>query len=443
MRNYRTGFVSWLFVLLCCLCSAAQAAPQTGWYWNPNESGRGFFVESHDGVTFIGAYAYDPDGHATWYVAGGLNDDPYNYTGPLYNKSNGETLFGAYAPPGDANIVGTLSVSFSDDTHGTITWPGGTVAIERQIFGGTDAPFQPFSGWWWNPDESGSGYSVELQGNNLFLVGFMYDDGGRPVWYYSAGPMTDPTTYQGDVLQFANGQIMGGPYHPPGLPTKVATLDIEFTATNAATLTFTEPSASVASSLRAKAGGRSSTRPVQPQIPKVETFPYPLNYKGAFVFTSIFSGLSWELSSNDNPVLDDQTFPGAPPQPKEEYASGGDYDMQISLKGTVAGCNVKGTTDTHMPLHALDLSITHFAHYDLTFTFPTVILNAIMTCPDGQPTPVPLVYPGQVVTFSNAIPNVDLTHTHTGITNGEVSGFHYLQLEGATAQAKYDFLPHY
>jgi hypothetical protein len=445
MRNYRTGFVSWLFVLLCCLCSAAHAAPQVGWWWNPAESGRGFFVESQDGVTFIGAYGYDADGHATWYVAGGLNDDPYNYTGPLYNKSNGETLFGAYAPPGDANIVGTLSVHFSDDTHGTITWPGGTVAIERQIFGGTDAPFQPFSGWWWNPDESGSGYSVELQGNNLFLVGFMYDDGGRPVWYYSAGPMTDPTTYQGDVLQFANGQIMGGPYHPPGPPTKVATLDIEFTATNAATLTFTEASASVASSLRAKAGGRSSTRDVQPQIPKVATFPYPLMYKGAFVLKSVFAGLTFTLSSNQNPVLDDQTFPGAPPEPKEEYASGGDYDMNISLKGTVADCNVKDAvfdgTDIHMPLKALDLSITHFLHYDLTFTFPTVIVDAIMTCADGQPTHVPLVYPGQKLTFSRAIPNMDLTGTRWGVTNGEVSGFLSLQFAGATGWVKFDFVP--
>jgi len=95
----------------------------------------------------------------------GQNADPYNYTGPLYAASNGQTLFGSYVAPQGA-IAGTVSVHFSDDRHGTLTWPGGTVAIERQIFGGTGAAFQPFSGWWWNADESGSGYSVELQGTS-------------------------------------------------------------------------------------------------------------------------------------------------------------------------------------------------------------------------------------------------------------------------------------
>jgi hypothetical protein len=38
---------------------------------------------------------------------------------------------------------------------------------------------------------------VELQGSNLFVVGFMYDDAGRPVWYYTAGPLTDAVAYRG------------------------------------------------------------------------------------------------------------------------------------------------------------------------------------------------------------------------------------------------------
>ena len=73
-----------------------------------------------------------------------------------------QSLFGNYVAPGDAISAGRISVHFSDDTHGTVTWPGGVVAIEREIYGSGDAPFQPFSGWWWNPSESGSGYSVEV-----------------------------------------------------------------------------------------------------------------------------------------------------------------------------------------------------------------------------------------------------------------------------------------
>ena len=141
MTNHKSFLACCLLALSFWLSNGTLAAPQTGWYWNPNESGRGFFVESHDGVTFIGAYLYDTDGHATWFVAGGPNADPYNYTGDLYNKTGGQTLFGDYVAPGNAVVVGQISVHFSDDTHGTVTWSGGVVQIERQIFGSGDAAF--------------------------------------------------------------------------------------------------------------------------------------------------------------------------------------------------------------------------------------------------------------------------------------------------------------
>ena len=205
-------------VVFFAFCASLHAAPQTGWWWNPNESGRGFFVESHDGITFIGLYFYDDDGHAKWLVAGGENEDSYNYSGPLYSPTGGETLFGNYAAPSAPVAAGNVTVHFSDDTHGTLTWPGGAVQIERQIFGTGAPPFEPLAGWWWSPDQPGTGYSVEVQGTNLFVVGFMYEDNGRPVWYFSAGPKTSDTAYHGDVLQFADGQTVGGAYHAPGAP---------------------------------------------------------------------------------------------------------------------------------------------------------------------------------------------------------------------------------
>jgi hypothetical protein len=277
----RKLILSWLVVLSCCVGSTVLAAPQTGWWWNPAESGRGFFVESDNGITFIGAYLYDDDGHAAWLVSGSPNADPYNYTGQLYSMSKGQTLYGSYVAPVGPNNVGTLSAHFSDDTHGTITWPGGTVAIERQIFGGTGAAFQPFSGWWWNPAEGGSGYSVEVQGKNLFIVGFMYDDTGRPVWYFSAGPMSTDNTYHGTVLQFANGQTMSGPYRPPGTPTTIATLDVTFKAVNQAQFVFTELAPTAQNEPKPKAG-KSSTKELQPQFPKKFIYLPPETFTGFF-----------------------------------------------------------------------------------------------------------------------------------------------------------------
>ena len=111
-----------------------------------------------------------------------------------------------------------LLAGLDTPTSGTITWPGGTVPIERDIFGVGAPAFQPETGWWWNEAESGRGYSVEVQGPNAFVVGFMYEEGGNPIWYFSAGPMVTPTRYEGDWLQFSGGQTLAGPYQPPAAP---------------------------------------------------------------------------------------------------------------------------------------------------------------------------------------------------------------------------------
>ena len=54
--------------------------------------------------------------------------------------------------------------------------------------------FTPESGFWWNPDESGSGYAIEIQDNFLFMTLYVYDEAGNPIWY-SAG-----THLQGNAL---------------------------------------------------------------------------------------------------------------------------------------------------------------------------------------------------------------------------------------------------
>lgn len=221
-----------------CFCNFALAAPEVGWWWNPDESGRGFFIESQGGIIYLAGYFYEDDGRATWLTAGGPNSDPYSYQGRLRRYSGGQTLFGAYQPPTGPADAGPVALEFSDDQHATLTWPGGMIALEREIFDTGNASFQPQSGWWWDPAESGRGYSVEVQGGKLFLVAFMYDDAGNPVWYFSAGPLLSPTHYEGEWLQFANGQTLAGPYKPPADPTPVGLLSLDFTDTTQADATF-------------------------------------------------------------------------------------------------------------------------------------------------------------------------------------------------------------
>ena len=249
--------------LVSCLVAsfAAFAEPVNGWWWNPEESGRGYFLEARNGVMYLAGYFYDADGRATWLSSGGPMPDPYVYRGTLQSYRNGQTVFGAYRLPDPGVEVGPIEVSFSDDEHGTLKWPGGSVRIEREFFGEGPALVQPQTGWWWNALESGSGYSVEVQGESAFVVSFMYDVAGNPTWYFTAGPMTSPTHYEGDWLEIFGGQTMAGPYRAPEAPRKLGRVILDFASTEDATIQFVEGSG-------AKAGpGRTRSSTLHTQNP--------------------------------------------------------------------------------------------------------------------------------------------------------------------------------
>jgi hypothetical protein len=334
---------------LACLlfATAACAEPENGWWWNPNESGRGFFIEMRGGSLYVGGYFYEADGRATWSTSGGPVVDPYLYSGTLQSYRGGQTLFGDYRAPAAAVDVGPVTIRFDDDTHGAITWPGGTIPIQREIFDEKVATFQPRTGWWWNPAQSGRGFSVEVQGNSAFIVAFMYDDAGNPVWYFSAGPMSSPTHFESDWLQFSNGQTMSGPYHAPGNPQKVGRLAVDFTAKDSATLTFTGLEAA-----NAAKGAPKVIVVAQPQLPAQtvsnsnERWPY---YEGYLhrVGTQTVNGynqrvehlyydLQWDLTSEGPACSGCDTGAGG------IYRLRGDGTVKVTFDAVGVGCIAHG-----------------------------------------------------------------------------------------------------
>ncbi len=89
--------------------------------------------------------------------------------------------------------------------------------------------FTPESGWWWNPDESGRGFNIEIQNNTVLISTYVYDPAGQPVWYLADGILRgyggsgEPTPYvYGELDRYEDGQCIGCPY--PGRPE----LDEEF-----------------------------------------------------------------------------------------------------------------------------------------------------------------------------------------------------------------------
>jgi hypothetical protein len=219
--------------------------PQTGWWWNPAEAGRGFSIEARANRLFMASFLYDESGRATWYVASGPTSlDGSLFTGDLLTCRGGQTLTGPYSGFPNCTKAGSASLAFSDDKRGTLVWPGGSVPIERFNFvtGGVEAPAQanqPQTGWWWNPAESGRGFFIEWQNGTVDIAGYMYDDAGNPLWYIAVYPTPDPRAFSGNWWQFANGQTLTGPLKPATrINDNVGPATIQFTSPTTATMTL-------------------------------------------------------------------------------------------------------------------------------------------------------------------------------------------------------------
>ena len=106
-------------------------------------------------------------------------------------------------------------------------WLGSLCATVMLCVGTGLAQAAPENGWWWNPNESGRGFSIEIQGDTLFMAGYLYENDGRASWMASSGPMQNATSYQGRFLAFSNGQTLAGPYQAPAAATDAGAVSLQ------------------------------------------------------------------------------------------------------------------------------------------------------------------------------------------------------------------------
>lgn len=199
--------------------------PQTGWWWNPAEPGRGFFIERQADQMFVAAYVYDDSGAPTWLVAQGSANSRNVFSADLLAFEGGQTLAGDFMDASISEATGKLELEFVSDTSATMRWPGGEMTIERFNFGSIRAiePLDPLidtslpeDGWYWDPDQPGTGFSVEIQRNSVFLAGYLYNDEGGPVWYTAQGNLSN-SAIEVELLEFENGQPIGASHRLPNL----------------------------------------------------------------------------------------------------------------------------------------------------------------------------------------------------------------------------------
>jgi len=115
--------------------ASLAGAPETGWWWNANEGGTGYFVEQQGSQIFMAFYLYGTDQRAVWYYALGtpvLSGANVVFTAPLSLVAGGQTLTGPKKATSSTTTAGTVTVIFDTSTTGSLTLPNGRkVALTR------------------------------------------------------------------------------------------------------------------------------------------------------------------------------------------------------------------------------------------------------------------------------------------------------------------------
>jgi hypothetical protein len=95
----------------------------------------------------------------------------------------------------------------------------------------------PRSGWWYTASEPGTGISMEIEKDKLFMAWYIYDQEGRPVWLTSHGALTGGSHFSGNLYAWT-GWPLGEAYSPPS-SEKVGEVEIDFTGSDQAAMSWT------------------------------------------------------------------------------------------------------------------------------------------------------------------------------------------------------------
>ena len=126
-----------LGLLLLSATFSARAVEYTDVYYDPAESGWGFFVVQSNTFQFLAFFIYGSDGKPTWYTAQLMDNGTGTYAGAVYATTG--TYFPLPWNPAQLtnSAVGTATFQPTDSYHATLTYTingAGTVTktVQRQ-----------------------------------------------------------------------------------------------------------------------------------------------------------------------------------------------------------------------------------------------------------------------------------------------------------------------
>jgi hypothetical protein len=232
---------AWLdFVVLL----PGAARPATGWFVDESAPGRALFHEVGGGYSTQFVLYHAEDGRPEWrrLVA--------RYTGArvgvkdgLARPTGGPGLVGAWRPATPDPAPLPVGAGFATADRIEVRLPQGRLGFARHGFAATAPiapnPGFPQAGYWWNRDEPGRGFALEVQGNQLLIVAYFFDEAGHPTWLASTGVMASATRYAGRWQRAIGGPTLSDSLRKfASTTTDAGALEIDFETPRRATLTL-------------------------------------------------------------------------------------------------------------------------------------------------------------------------------------------------------------
>lgn len=139
MAGQTLALVRYEFTTGGVAAGAAANQPETGWYWNTAEGGRGYFIEAQKDQIFLAAFMYRTDGQPTWYYFGSgttaTAGNGIQIQSPLSACTGGQTLTDATRSPSCSALSQALTLQFTNPFTATMTLPNGrAVSLTRFTF---------------------------------------------------------------------------------------------------------------------------------------------------------------------------------------------------------------------------------------------------------------------------------------------------------------------
>lgn len=205
----------------------------SGLWWSPSQNGHGFFFEVRNDTLLATWYTYDGAGNPLWFLSAGPMGTPSRYSGTMHVfhgpilESSLNSLFDNLGSTVTSKGIGQLDIDFTNPTEAAIKVQlSGDGLISPNMFSLQARPFlgypaaepapsipyaSKYNGLWWNRQQSGHGFFINIQETVLTAAWYVYDDvRGGPVWVLTAGPMSSASSYSGTAYRFSGPALLPG-----------------------------------------------------------------------------------------------------------------------------------------------------------------------------------------------------------------------------------------